>query len=187
MPPYLYYTPPQSPDGVAPVGSEKTTIRIENNTALEMVYRINIGGRQLNSDQDTGMYRNWDGLSYEYNYSDDSSRRFSTLPQNSNIQLNFSTIPEYSALKEVYQTSRSMEVTNDNNNLTWEFPVDSMFSYLVRLHFCELEGGVTMPRQRVFRIYIANQTVEQLADIIDWTGGNGRPVYRDYVVFMSGM
>ncbi|KAM1713016.1 hypothetical protein ACFX12_023824 [Malus domestica] len=185
MPPYLYYTPPQSPDGVAPVGSEKTT-RIENNTALEMVYRINIGGRQLNSDLDTGMYRNWDGLSYEYNYLDDLSRRFSTLPLNSNIQLNFSTIPEYSAPKEVYQTGRSMEVTKDNNNLTWEFPVDSMFSYLVRLHFCELEGGVTMPTQRVFLIYIANHTAELVADIIEWSGGNGRPVYRDYVVFMPG-
>ncbi|KAM1187677.1 hypothetical protein ACFX2J_023577 [Malus domestica] len=44
MPPYLYYTSPQSPDGVAHVGSENTT-HIDNNTALEMVYRINIGGQ----------------------------------------------------------------------------------------------------------------------------------------------
>ncbi|KAM0958441.1 hypothetical protein ACFX2C_023732 [Malus domestica] len=184
MPPYLYYTSPRSPDGVAYVGSGKP-IRIKNNTALEMVYRINIGGQgRIYSDQDTGMYRNWDGLRDEYNYLDDLSRKYSILPQNSSIQLNFSKIPEYSAPKEVYQSGRSMEVTKDNNNLTWEFPVDSMFSYLVRLHFCEFDDVVTVG-DWVFNIYIANQYAEK-ADIIEWSGGNGRPVYRDYVVFMPG-
>ncbi|XP_050134285.1 receptor-like protein kinase FERONIA [Malus sylvestris] len=190
MPPYLYYTSPRSPDGVAYVGSAKT-IRIENNTALEMVYRINIGGQgRIYSDQDTGMYRNWDGLRDEYNYLDDLSRKYSILPQNSSIQLNFSKIPEYSAPKEVYQSGRSMGESpsgtiTDRYNLTWEFPVDSMFAYLVRLHFCEFDDVVTVG-DRVFNIYIANQSAEKMADIIEWSGGNGRPVYRDYAVFMSG-
>ncbi|KAM1187676.1 hypothetical protein ACFX2J_023576 [Malus domestica] len=194
MPPYLYYTSPQSPDGVAHVGSENTT-RIDNNTALEMVYRINIGGeRWISSDQDTGMYRNWED---ESNYLDDLSRKYSILQQNSSIQLNFSKIPEYSAPKEVYQTGRSKdtsaglsmdpnETIRNSYNLTWKFPVDSMFAYLVRLHFCEFLSYVTNLGDRVFHIYIDNQSAEKMADIIKWSGGNGRPVYRDYVVFMSG-
>ncbi|KAM0958423.1 hypothetical protein EV1_023491 [Malus domestica] len=76
MPPYLYYTSPQSPDGVAYVGSENT-IRIENNTSLEMVYRINIGDEsRIYSYQDTGMHRKWDGSGDEYSYLDDLSRKF---------------------------------------------------------------------------------------------------------------
>lgn len=75
---------------------------------------------------------------------------------------------------------------NKSYNLTWKFPLDSMFAYLVRLHFCEFEGDITMPRDRQFRIYISNQSVDQMADIITWSGGNGRPMYKDYVVFMSG-
>ncbi|KAB2610397.1 receptor-like protein kinase FERONIA [Pyrus ussuriensis x Pyrus communis] len=189
MPPYLYYTSPQSPDGVAYVGSENT-IRIENNTALEMVYRINIGDeRQIYFDHDTGMDRQWDSLELEYNYLEDLSKKYSVLPLNNSVQLNFSEIPEYSAPKEVYQTGRSMgrnKTINKSYNLTWKFPVDSMFAYLVRLHFCEFEGDITMPRDRLFRIYISNQSVDQMADIIMWSGGNGRPVYKDYVVFMSG-
>ncbi|KAM0955361.1 hypothetical protein ACFX2A_024256 [Malus domestica] len=188
MPPYLYYTSPQSPDGVAYVGSENT-IRIENNTALEMVYRINIGDeRQIYSYLDTGLYRKWDSLELEFNYLDDLSRKYSVLPLNNSVQLNFSEIPEYSAPKEVYQTGRSMgmnKTINKSYNLTWEFPVDSMFAYLVRLHFCEFDDVVTVG-DRVFNIYIANQSAEKMADIIEWSGGNGRPVYRDYVVFMSG-
>ncbi|KAM0958447.1 hypothetical protein ACFX13_024144 [Malus domestica] len=189
MCPYLYYSSPQSPDGVAYVGSENT-IRIENNTALEMVYRINISDeRRIYPDQDTGMYRNWDSLELESNYLDDISRKYRVLPLNSSIQLNFSEIPEYSAPKAVYQTGRSMgmnKTINKSYNLSWEFPVDSMFAYLVRLHFYEFEGEVTLPRDRLFHIYISNQSVEQMADIIMWSGGNGRPVYKDYVVFMSG-
>ncbi|RXI09525.1 hypothetical protein DVH24_006202 [Malus domestica] len=50
--------------------------------------------------------------------------------------------------------------------------------------FCEFEGDITMPRDRLLHIYIANQSAEQMADIITWSGGNGRLVYRDYVVFM---
>ncbi|CAN6571902.1 unnamed protein product [Malus baccata var. baccata] len=197
MPPYLYYTSPQSRDGVTHVGSENTT-RIDNNTALEMVYRINIGGqRQIYSFQDTGMYRKWDGSADDYSYLDDLSRKYSILQQNSSIQLNFSKIPEYSAPKEVYQSGRSKDTSKDTSadtngtitdryNLTWKFPVDSMFAYLVRLHFCEFDAYVTMPGYRVFNIYIDNQSAEKMVDIFEWTGGNKRPVYRDYVVFMSG-
>ncbi|KAM1076258.1 hypothetical protein EV1_023519 [Malus domestica] len=160
-----------------------------------MVYRINIGGeRWISSDQDTGMYRNWED---ESNYLDDLSRKYSILQQNSSIQLNFSKIPEYSAPKEVYQTGRSKdtsaglsmdpnETIRNSYNLTWKFPVDSMFAYLVRLHFCEFLSYVTNLGDRVFHIYIDNQSAEKMADIIKWSGGNGRPVYRDYVVFMSG-
>ncbi|XP_048434984.1 receptor-like protein kinase FERONIA [Pyrus x bretschneideri] len=186
MPDNLYYTPPQSADGAVLVGSINP-YPIENNTAMEMVYRINVGGSQLSFNQDTGMYRNWDGFQAEDNYLDALSKNFSVLPQNSSIELDFSEIPKYSAPEEVYRSGRSMgrnKTINKSYNLTWEFPVDSTFYYFIRLHFCEFEGDVTLLRDRLFQIFIANQTAEPMADVIAWSGGNGKPVYKDYVVFV---
>ncbi|KAK2643282.1 hypothetical protein Ddye_025045 [Dipteronia dyeriana] len=74
---------------------------------------------------------------------------------------------------------------NENYRLTWEFPVDSAFTYLVRLHFCEFQPEITVTQNRVFEIYIANQTAERRADVIGWVGGSGVPVYKDYAVMMG--
>ncbi|KAL6287657.1 hypothetical protein ACE6H2_012047 [Prunus campanulata] len=185
MPTNLYYTASES-HGVDYVGNE-VNYRIENITAMEMVYRINVGGSALSFDQDTGMYRNWDSVLDEQKYLDDLSSRWSVLPQNVSLQLNFVKIPNYSAPDLVYQTGRSMGNNTRNKsykNLTWEFPVDPKFLYLLRLHFCEFEPEIMDTGDRSFIIYVENQLAEPQADIIVWSGGNGRPIYRDYVVFM---
>ena len=70
---------------------------------------------------------------------------------------------------DVYDTTRSMGPNleiNINYNLTWIFSIDSKFSYLVRLHFCEIQGNITKINQRVFDIFLYNQTAEQGADVI---------------------
>ncbi|KAM5581170.1 hypothetical protein ABKV19_010409 [Rosa sericea] len=162
MPTYLYFTAPQS-NGADYVGG-KISFPTGENTAMEMFYRINIGGSSVSSNEDTGMYRNWDGE--DETYLDEISRNLTVSLSNPSIQLKFARIPEYSAPKEVYQTGRLIDKNKTNNksyNLTWEFPVDSNHPYLVRLHFCELEPEITK---------IGG-------------GGNGIPVYRDYVVVFS--
>ncbi|KAK9939578.1 hypothetical protein M0R45_016270 [Rubus argutus] len=179
MPTSLYYT------GSPKLIGSRNLYPIENNTALEMVYRINIGGGSISPNQDTGMYRSWDAP--DDVYLDDPSRRFSVLPQNNTIILNFVKILEYSAPKAVYVTGRSMgmnKTINKSYNLTWVFPLDPEFYYLVRLHFCEFEADIINYGDRSFQIYMANQTAEELADVIGWSKGNGNPVYRDYVVRM---
>ncbi|PRQ18882.1 putative protein kinase RLK-Pelle-CrRLK1L-1 family [Rosa chinensis] len=185
MPPNLYYNTSESHR--LNYEGNKVSYHIENSTALEMVYRINIGGKRLSSMEDTGMYRSWDGN--DDMYLDDLSRRFSVIPANTSIQLKFGSIPEYTAPDEVYRTGRSMgmnkTINNKSYNLTWEFPVDSRISYMVRLHFCEFEPEIANNGDRMFQLYIANQTAEKEADIVMWSGGNGIPTYRDYFVFMS--
>ncbi|PRQ44672.1 putative protein kinase RLK-Pelle-CrRLK1L-1 family [Rosa chinensis] len=181
MPTNLYYSPYKNHR----IG---ITSAIENNTALEMVYRINIGGSSLSFNEDTGMYRNWEGE--DETYLDDFSLHFSILQQNSSSELHFATIPEYTAPAEVYQTRRSMgmnKTINKSYNLTWIFPVDSNFNYLIRLHFCEFQPDITRYGDRRFQIYIDSENVEEGADVIQWSGGNGIPVYRDYTVFMSSV
>ncbi|PRQ55194.1 putative protein kinase RLK-Pelle-CrRLK1L-1 family [Rosa chinensis] len=183
MPTGLYYTTSahliDTSDGSYPIG---------NNTALEMVYRINVGGGPISPYADTGMYRTWETA--DETYLDDISKKLSVLTVNNTIELNFVKIPEYSAPKPVYRTGRSMgmnKTMNKSYNLTWVFPLDPKFYYLVRLHFCEFESNITKYGDRSFQIYMANQTAQAHADVIGWSGANGNPVYRDYVVgmFMS--
>ncbi|BBH00212.1 hypothetical protein Prudu_010139 [Prunus dulcis] len=74
------------------------------------------------------------------------------------------------------------ETINKSYNLTWNFPVDSNFQYLVRLHFCEFESEVMHAGDQVFLIYMDHQAAEERADIILWAGDNGIPTYKDYLV-----
>ncbi|KAJ6287725.1 hypothetical protein OIU77_002441 [Salix suchowensis] len=77
------------------------------------------------------------------------------------------------------------DTVNAEYNMTWEFPVLSTSTYLVRLHFCQFIPIILRNADLAFKIYIANQTAEQYADIIYWAGGYGIPIYKDYPVKMD--
>ncbi|KAH1129343.1 hypothetical protein J1N35_000721 [Gossypium stocksii] len=181
MPTNLYYKP-ESDEGVPFIGQAQGRLyTLGNNAALEKMYRINVGGREISPGDDTEMFRSW--------LTDDAYLTIakpSALPVNISINLNFSSdTPSYSAPREVYLTARTMgtnKTQNENHQLTWEFPVDSGFNYFVRLHFCEFQIEITKEGDRVFEILLANITAETQADVISWSSGNGIPVYRDYVV-----
>ncbi|GMY12834.1 receptor-like protein kinase FERONIA [Fagus crenata] len=184
MPSNLYYTAPES-TGVKFIG-QIHPYRIEEYNALETIYRINVAGRFISPSEDTGMYRSWSNN--DFDYLTDSEEGVN--PVNTTIHLRFSTeTPEYTAPEDVYTTARTMgtnKTQNKSYNLTWEFPVDASFNYLVRLHFCEFQPEVMEEQDRVFYIFIADQTAEVHADVIMWSGGHGIPTYRDYAVSMFG-
>ncbi|GMP36715.1 hypothetical protein CsSME_00008748 [Camellia sinensis var. sinensis] len=69
-------------------------------------------------------------------------------------------------------------------NLSWFFLIDSGFFYLVQLHFCEVNQWMKNVNQRVFDIFINNETAKVKADVIAWSNGYAVPVYRDYVVLV---
>ncbi|KAK1553820.1 hypothetical protein Q3G72_004059 [Acer saccharum] len=184
MPTDLYYTTVRGETEFPFVGQAPgVQFSLSNSNALEMVYRVNVGGNYISAGDDTGMYRTWsDDVSYL------TEARPSALPVNLTLQPTFSRIHNYSAPVVVYQTARTMGTNATENEiyrLTWEFPVDSTFTYLVRLHFCEFQPEITVTGNRIFEIYIANQTAEKRADVIGWGGGSGVPVYMDYVVTMG--
>ncbi|KAH1129385.1 hypothetical protein J1N35_000763 [Gossypium stocksii] len=181
MPTNLYYKP-ESDEGVPFLGQDQGRLyALGNNTALEKIYRINVGGSEISPGDDHEMFRSW--LTDETYL---TIAKPSALPVNESINLTFSIdTPSYSAPREVYVTARTMgrnKTQNENYQLTWEFPVDSGFNYFVRLHFCEFQIEITTQGDRVFEILLANTTAETQADVISWSSGNGIPVYRDYVV-----
>ncbi|XP_027925977.1 receptor-like protein kinase FERONIA [Vigna unguiculata] len=179
-----------STDGTTMIVGTNTAYTIDNSTALENVYRLNVGGNDISPSHDTGMFRSW---------SDDVPFLFGaafgvTEPADSNVKFEYPPgTPSYIAPLDVYTTARSMGPNpkiNTNYNLTWIFNIDSGFSYLVRLHFAEVSSNITKVNQRVFDIFLNNQTATPQADVIAWANifslshSNGVPVHKDYVVFI---
>ncbi|GFY81691.1 malectin/receptor-like protein kinase family protein [Actinidia rufa] len=151
-------------DGTSMIVGQTTAFYIDNSTALENVYRLNVGGNDI-SPSAFGV----------------------TLATSPNMTIQYpSGMPTYVAPVDVYATARSMgpNIYNQNYNLTWIFTVDSGFAYLVRLHFCEVDPNITKINQIVFDIFLNNQTAQKAADVIAWTTHNGVPMYQDYVVLI---
>nr|GMC67370.1 receptor-like protein kinase FERONIA [Ipomoea batatas] len=145
---------------------------IFNNTALETMYRLNVGGPKVSPVNDTGMDRTW--------YSDDNyltSLGYFTPHSDVNITYTSYT-PAYSAPEIVYTTART--IANHSNVVNWTFPVDSGFLYLFRLYFCEfrLDGG----NEVVFSVDIANKTAESCVDVFLMAGGSKIPFFREYIL-----
>ncbi|KAF7809038.1 receptor-like protein kinase FERONIA [Senna tora] len=182
MPSNLYIQGDNNP--VPLVGHDDVLYYIYNNSALETMYRVNVGGDEIPAKYDTGMFRTWIR---------DNNNMFgaATLePSNMTMPILYpNSVPAYTAPEGVYRTARAMAafqngLMNLNYNLSWFFPIDSGFNYLVRLHFCEAFFDLTLINQMVFTINLNNQTAEKGFDIIALSGGRGVPVYRDFVVMV---
>ncbi|KAJ0230815.1 receptor-like protein kinase [Hirschfeldia incana] len=169
---------------ITPVGNT-IDVDIGNWTAFETVHRLNIGGQMIDGVNDTGMFRQW--LAEEYLLSANSG----VVPNTSDVKIMYTEkTPRYVAPEDVYKTSRTMgNVDNPrlnlNFNLTWLFPVDAGFNYLVRLHFCETLPEVNGPVQRVFTIFIGNKIAKIDMDVIYLSGGSRMPVYLDFNVVVG--
>ncbi|KAK1412464.1 hypothetical protein QVD17_33742 [Tagetes erecta] len=162
-----------------------TSFDISNATVLENVYRLNVGGQAISPSGDTGLFRSWnDDTEYIFGASTGAP-----VAANPNVTISYpSGMPDYVAPVDVYKTARTMGPTPEVNtgfNLSWYFDVDTGFSYLVRLHFCEVLPDITKINQRVFEIFVNNQTAETEADVVGWATKQYVPVIKDYVVFFA--
>ncbi|CAN8233028.1 unnamed protein product [Cochlearia groenlandica] len=182
--PDRFYSKGGFDEKIMTVGSDIDYV-IANSTALESVYRLNVGGNTIGDVSDSGMFRNW--------VSDDKFLlgNLGIVPNILGVKISYSDeTPAYVAPEDVYATSRSMGnpknvKLNLQYNLTWIFQVDSGFSYLLRLHFCETLPDVTLPGQRIFSIFIGNQTAKSETDIIHLSGGSKIPVYLDFNIYVE--
>ncbi|KAF5961927.1 hypothetical protein HYC85_003136 [Camellia sinensis] len=171
-------------DGIPLVGSQQS-FYIDKNTALETLYRLNVGGKDLSVNDDTGMYRTWhQDDPYIYNGG-------VSLVPHLEVPIRYTNeTPNYTAPATVYTTARTMgkePLINLQYNLTWIFTVDSGFQYLARLHFCEFLPHMTQENDRIFSVYMNNQTADQEVDVIHLSGGNGIPVFKDYVLLVPAV
>ncbi|KAJ4968262.1 hypothetical protein NE237_014963 [Protea cynaroides] len=149
----------------------------DNYTALETVYRLNVGGNEIPPEKDTGIFRSW---SEDHDYILDGE--YGATSNNTEVDIQYpSTVPFYTAPENLYRSARFMGLDSKIKQLAWSFSMDTGFFYLFRFHFCEILHQITKPNQTVFYISIGNMTSGDRMDVIKWSGGNGVPMYVDYV------
>ncbi|XP_073003684.1 probable receptor-like protein kinase At1g30570 [Typha latifolia] len=148
---------------------------------IETMYRLNVGGPGVKSNEDQDLWRPWDS-DERFMFSVNAATTIYNSSNVSYISSNDSSI----APIMVYETARIMsnnEVVEKRFNVSWKFPVDPNFDYLVRLHFCELRYD--QPNQRIFKIYINNKTAAENYDVFVRAGGMNKAYHDDYVDAVS--
>ncbi|KAK4252801.1 hypothetical protein QN277_014343 [Acacia crassicarpa] len=183
MPSFLYYTNPENLQGMMLNGGTQQ-YGVKSYNALETMYRTNVGGSQIAPEKDTGMFRYWD----QDNAYLESGERPDSKPDGIGLfRLDYEDYPNYTAPDDVYLTARSYGAKETSKyNVTWEFQVDSQFVYMVRLHFCEFDPHIQKAGDRVFQVFINDDLVESVADVMMWTDSHTLvPVHRDYAVRMQ--
>jgi len=143
---------------------------------METMYRLNVGGPEVQSNEDRDLWRTWE-VDSGYMIIENAG---SGIKNSSNIT--YSSVNDTSvAPLLVYETARAMsntEVLDKRFNMSWKFEVDPDFDYLIRLHFCELVYD--RANERIFRIYINNRTAADNFDVFVRAGGMNRAYHLDY-------
>ncbi|XP_007035799.2 PREDICTED: receptor-like protein kinase ANXUR2 [Theobroma cacao] len=164
------------------VGYSDQSVDVQS-SSLQTMYRLNVGGQSIAPNNDSGLARIWyDDSPYLFGAAIGVSSK-----AGKNVRIQYSKdVTEDIAPLNVYSTARTMgpdPKVNQNYNLTWVFQIDANFTYIVRLHFCEYQ--LTKINQRVFDIFVNNQTAQSGADVIGWAGSRGIPVYKDYAAYVT--
>ncbi|KAI3830214.1 hypothetical protein L1987_04348 [Smallanthus sonchifolius] len=147
------------------------------NQALETVARVNMGGPMVTSRNDS-LGRTWV-----------PDRGFLKNPNLASNVSNINSVryprggaTEDDAPRTVYGTAARMASENDpksNFNVTWDFPVDRGFQYLIRLHFCDIVSSAA--NQLYFNVYIQDSNVLPDFDLSTKLGGLSMAYYSDFV------
>ncbi|XAR66324.1 Non-specific serine/threonine protein kinase [Bertholletia excelsa] len=161
-----------------PIGPD---VQIPSQVGLETLYRLNMGGPLLTPKNDT-LWRIWK-----------SDKPFLVNPASArNVFANPRSIkyPNGESVEIapnwVYATAQAMadaNVTNQKFNISWAFEVDEGFTYLIRMHFCDIVSSALY--NLVFNVYINNQTALDSFDISSKTMALSAAYFVDFVVNVS--
>ncbi|PON68462.1 Mitogen-activated protein kinase kinase kinase [Trema orientale] len=146
--------------------------------ALETVYRLNMGGPLITSQNDT-LGRTWED-DEKYLHVNSSAVKVSVSP--SSIKYPPTGLTPETAPNWVYATAETMgdpNVANGNFNVTWVFQVDPNFMYFVRVHFCDIVSKAL--NTLVFNLYINDDSALGSFDMSSITNDLAVPIFKDYV------
>ncbi|XP_021910908.1 probable receptor-like protein kinase At4g39110, partial [Carica papaya] len=146
--------------------------------SYQTVYRVNMGGPLVTPQNDT-LQRTW--LPDKQYLQDERLAADVSVP---------TTVVKYKtgvtpliAPQTIYSTAAKMaesQTIQPNFNVTWNFDADPSFSYLVRMHFCDIVSKSL--NDLYFNVYINGKTAVSGLDLSSLTGGLAIPYYKDIVV-----
>ncbi|GAA0160123.1 hypothetical protein LIER_16749 [Lithospermum erythrorhizon] len=146
-------------------------------------YRINMGGPIVTGQNDT-LGRTWE-VDTPFLKPVEASTSASVNP--SVINYPDGTSPLI-APPSVYASASQManaNVSSQSFNVTWSFEVDASFSYLVRMHFCDIVSKAL--NDLYFNVYINRKMGISGLDLTAITGDLASAYYKDFVVNSSVM
>ncbi|GMY23714.1 probable receptor-like protein kinase At5g24010 [Fagus crenata] len=147
--------------------------------ALEVVYRINVGGPKVTPFNDT-LWRTW-VPDNEFLIPGSGSKR---VYYSGRIRYQVGGASREVGPDNVYNTARVIKSRNasiPDANITWEFPVIGGFKYLVRLHFCDI-ASISIALL-YFNVYVNGHLAYKDLDLSGVTNYElAVPFYADYVV-----
>ncbi|XP_068653965.1 probable receptor-like protein kinase At5g61350 [Aristolochia californica] len=148
--------------------------------SLEVRYRLNVGGQAITPLNDT-LGRTWEP--------DGAYMKLAAMGKNVSVS---PKIIKYSdgtgsspiiAPSSVYASAVEMadsQVADPNFNVTWELKVDPTFSYLVRLHFCDIVSKSL--NDLYFTVYVGGMMGESSLDLSTLTSALDTAYYQDFVI-----
>ncbi|XP_060968185.1 probable receptor-like protein kinase At5g61350 [Cannabis sativa] len=148
--------------------------------ALRVSYRLNVGGPTLVSENDT-LYRVWE-TDATFNKFKEGSRNVSVPPETVEYQKSKGLTPLI-APSLVYASAQEMQdplTMEPNFNLSWIFNVDQGYSYLIRLHFCDIVSAAL--NTLFFNVYINEIMAMESVDLSTLTGALSTAYYKDFVL-----
>ncbi|KAK4252482.1 hypothetical protein QN277_014476 [Acacia crassicarpa] len=155
------------------------------NHALQVCYRVNVGGPPLDSNQDM-LLRSWENDT-SYNVVPQGSKNVSVskkdikYPETGEVTLLIAPVSVYSSAMEM----KDPQVNQPNFNLSWRMNVDQSFSYLIRLHFCDIVSQNL--NQLYFNVYINEMMGVASLDLSSETKALATPFYKDFELNSSAI
>ncbi|KAH8510681.1 hypothetical protein H0E87_008281 [Populus deltoides] len=154
-----------------------------NNFGYEVVYRLNMGGPLITSENDT-LSRRW--------VPDKPYLKHEALAKSASVPTSSIKYgPGISSLiapATVYASAEQMadsETRIQNFNLTWNFVADATFSYVVRMHFCDIVSKSL--NDLYFNVYLNGKMAISGLDLSSIKDELAVSYFKDFVVDASLM
>ncbi|KAJ0673329.1 putative non-specific serine/threonine protein kinase [Helianthus annuus] len=151
--------------------------------AYESVYRVSVGGVKVTPFNDS-LWRNWVPDDEFLKSGDGSVESYKKIHFDGRINYRVGGASREVGPDNMYNSARLIFGVNDSVpkvNMTWVFPVKKGFSYIVRLHFCDIASisvGLIY-----FNVYINGNLVYENLDLSTLTNYMlASPFYADFVV-----
>ncbi|KAA8534253.1 hypothetical protein F0562_031770 [Nyssa sinensis] len=170
----------QFPSSAVPVPLG-ASLEIPTHVAFETAYRINVGGLLLTPKNDT-LWRTW---KTDQPFLVNAASARNVLKDPSSIKYPAGVSVEI-APNWVYASAQEMadaNVSDQKFNISWAFDVDEGFTYLIRMHFCDIVSVAL--NSLVFNVYINNQSALDSFDISRKTMSLSAAYFIDFVTNVS--